>query len=400
MSALDQLVNFVLLVIILVSIGLVGGYVYLVKNKKFSKKIQKLNYNKFDRKDAIEFAKFDNIVSGNTMTGFNDSGMVVLENGNRFVASLEVEGFNYHTSSSGERTSCVLGMQSFLNVVKTPIQVRQSARKVDLTKRINHYKKILETCAYELMELDIDYQNTLSQAEVYLRNGDEESYKRYEDALFNMQGEITALTWKKDHSMMQIDYLELITEGGEMERYQCYLYDWTFDKMSFQTELTTEEIYQRALVELETKGNAYLSALAACNVSGRRLGSKEYLDLIRRHNKPITGETFTIDDVYNSSVTSLFVTSDSIEEAIKIHKEEQEYEALKNSILEEYSGDESLLEDSDFIDKEVQRLVDEKSIMHSNEEAHEKSQNSVFNVRTINNEVSMQKDEENVLLTF
>ncbi len=290
---------------------------YFLKIKKVRAKEELINYDSFERRDSREYVKFDTIVSGGIDGKHHDMGMIVTNNGTRFVSILSVTGYNFSSASAEERGASMRGYLSFLNTVKEPIQYRQSTKAVDLSERIEVHKNLLKDVSLKILNLDADYKELLAISEQYLNQPD--IYNAYATKLEKLQKDITTEAWLKSEIEIEIEYMESISgQGNDSSRVESYIIDWKYDPTVYTEEMTTEQIYVKAINELAAKASNLISALARCNCTARLLSAPEIVDIMRHHYSPLSADDTKIEDMLGTNYNSLFVTSDSL---VEIEKE-------------------------------------------------------------------------------
>jgi hypothetical protein len=220
--------------------------------------------------------------------------------------------------------------QAFFNVVEDAITFRQSVKGIDLSANVEEYEKIVKDLAARQMVLDADYQSTLAAAEAAAKE-DPDSFSFYEDHVKELQRTISSLNHQIDECNAIIGYMKAMMkdsgkQGGGQKSSQI-LFSYQFDPSQYSQELTKEQIYVKAQEALAAKARTYADALAFCHFRATRLTCRELILLIRKHNCPISGEDSRLEELLDSSYSSLFVSSDSLVEAQKDLIGEEEYEA-------------------------------------------------------------------------
>lgn len=332
-SVLTQLSSFIDIIIwgifiIFLIVG--GGGFYLIKVKKLSISAAKpeiIDYSKVKKEDSIEYVKFDDIISAESCEiGNSKKGVIVTDGGSRFVAGITVEGFDYDSASRAEQSQCINAMQSFINIINGPITFRQTTKKVDHSKKISECMKVKNDYIMQLAEAAAEYEDTLVAAKNYI--DDNEAFESFDNTLSGLQKKISVLEMKRDETERMLEFLNMQTNYGETDRQQSYIFEWKFSKLDLAVELNQEEIYKKAISELHTIGNNMISSLSGTNANARRMTANELMDAFRRHNQPLSGEEYAFEEVYETEVDTLYITSNSYEEKIKEIEAEQELKEL------------------------------------------------------------------------
>lgn len=310
MGMILDFLNFLLGLTVFVGIALIVVVVLMKKGKiKIRKNESEVDYTQIRRKDSRDYVKFDAIIGANEYTNTRaDDGIIVLDNGRRFVAGIEVKGFNFYNASAESQASTIGGMRKFIDILKSPIQYRQSTKKVDLTEKISYYEHKELLLLEEIDDLQVQLFQVLQKKERYVN--DEEAQEIYSENIESIQREITAKNWLLNECRTCHSYLTAQTNIGALERYQCYFYEWVFDPIMYSAnDLSREEIYEMAIGELENTGNIYIDSLRNCSVYGHRLSKKEIIGEMRSHNKPLSARDYPFEYFWENIHTKM-VTSD------------------------------------------------------------------------------------------
>lgn len=302
-----------------VSILLLGLGIYFLKIKKTKMKELDVDYNSFNRKDSLEYVRFDDI-----------QGMIIDKEHNRYISGIKCTGFDYADAESSEQLQAMRGYLSFLNLLdRRSIQFWQTARNVDLDDLINQYRSELEELQEKRFLLNLDYEGVREESEKYLDR--EAEYNIYYERLLKMQRELTSIGYQCEQLQAQINYMEAISgEKADPQQETCYIFDWTYNKMEFTVELDEGEVLAMARKQLCNMANSYMGALRGAGVKCAMLTDEELLAYLRRHMHPVSADVYKIDDVLKSAYDSLVVTSKSFEE-----KEEAVSAATIEDVLRE-----------------------------------------------------------------
>lgn len=333
MEMIESLIGYLYLVIAELLILLLIGVVFFFRKYTQRKnhpgtsatesETPHLDYSSFNRKDTVEFVKFDDIID------FRWGGAIVTDNGTRFVAGLQINGYDYDMASAEERFQSMSGMIRMTNVISGPLTVHQDAREVDLTENIHKceecihrlQKKIdaLQTNYHELKATIDDLSTGESEAlEHYLRQLEQNI--REQDAIAHMVSEQEAI--------MQ----ELINTSGSHvspTRRVFYLVDWMYDPANFASRaLDKSGIYKEARRRLYDKLNILANALSKCGVKAKRMSCEELLEAQYHHFHPYSSSKFRLEDVFGSSYFHLFTTLDDSEMHENIVREQEEIQRM------------------------------------------------------------------------
>lgn len=296
------LVGFVLLV--LFALVAIAG-IYFVKFYRVKVKEKMIDYDHFERKDAVEFIKMDDIYDN----------MIVM--GNRFIAGIRCIGVDYPYAEEEEKLQIMRGYLSFFNLIDhDTIQFRQTAKSVNLDELIHDYKEKLKKLREEQYIRSLDYEEIKKEAEQLEKHI--EDYELYYEKLKQMQREITSYGYQMNQLEAQVQYMESLTgESAEPERDTFYFFDWKYNPLEYTKELKKAEIYQKAERQLRNKASSYISALRHAGIKAHRMSGTELQAEIWRFTHPISANTYNPKTMINSNYHTTFVTSDSINEMEK-----------------------------------------------------------------------------------
>ena len=147
-----------------------------------------------------------------------------------------------------------------------------------------------------------------------------------------MQRELISFGYQSAQLQAQIDYMQSISgENADARREEMYIFDWSYSEMDFSSaDLSRQEIYLKAEIQLRAKAQAYITALRNCNVKARRMKGIELMEEIRRYTHPHSANKEKAEDILKSAYDSICVTSNSLRAM-----EEDVNHKIINEILEE-----------------------------------------------------------------
>lgn len=295
--------------VIVIAIAGILAY-YFVKVKKIASKEEHINYGSFRRKDAIEYIKFDDIVSIGAPDDKSSMGVMAL-GGNIFVGGIDVVGYNYRSASADERKSTMSNSIAFMNIIEDQIQMRQTCKAIDIEYNINIQEGKIKDLNRELLELDTDYQATVELAENYL--DDPDAYGAVANRLKILQKTITSKRWQYEEAREVLVYMRQVSSASNnTKRINQIMFSYEYNPNDYMEELSSNEIRIKAIQELSIRAEAYSAALENCGCSCRPLTVYELTELNRRHCHPKTADKVKISDLLNSSYSALYITSDSL----------------------------------------------------------------------------------------
>lgn len=371
MGMINQIIHYVNVVgTSLIIAGLIGCAVvfYFLKVKKIAAREEHVDTTGFSKRDAASYVPIKDVLYKD---GLDSEGIIAVTD-TLFVGGISVRGFDYPSASRQEKVDAQVNSQAFFNVVEDAVTFRQSVKGTDLSAVTEEYERVIKDLARQLMELDAEYRSTLAAAEGATAE-DPSLLSAYEERLGQLQGQITAKNHQIDECRALVGYMNAMTkdsgrqtDGGGQKQSQI-IFSYEFDPSQYSQELTKEQIYLKAQEALAAKARTYADALAFCHFRATRLTCRELILLIKKHNCPISGEDSRLEDLLNSSYSSLFVSSDSLVEAQKELIGEKEYEERLARYEEELQQaiERQRLE----MEAEAARLSEESSV-RAEEEMH------------------------------
>ena len=194
-----HMVGICTIVAVLLALGVIW---YFLKVKKIAAKEENIDRSHFKREDSISYVPFKDILYKGDL---DEEGIIALTD-TLFVGGISVKGFDYGSASAAERVDAQVNSVSFFNVIEEPVAFRGTVKANDLSINIEEYEEVVKRLAVELMELDADYQTTLSMGEDYI--DDPETYQYYADRLKELQREISAKNHMLDECNAVIHYMK------------------------------------------------------------------------------------------------------------------------------------------------------------------------------------------------
>lgn len=312
----------------IIALILVGGLAfYLIKVKKVGAKQEKIDYSAFQRVDATEYVKFDDIVSVGGSGDTSGMGMVDL-GGNVFVAGINVVGYNYRSAAAEMRKATMANSIGFFNVVEQPIQLRQTVKSVDIEHNISIQTEIVKNLNRELLAMDAEYEDTKEAAARAAEDTESDAFEILENSLKKMQKSIRSKQWFYEEALEVLNYLKRLSGvTANSKKINHIMFSYVFNANEYIEELDENEIRVKAITALANKAEEYSSVLENCGCTCNVLTAKDLTELMRRHLHPVTADAVKLEDLLNSSYTALYVTSDSIYELEKERQGDEKFAA-------------------------------------------------------------------------
>lgn len=305
-NMLDKMTNIVLIggLLIILALVIFIAFYFINKNNTKGKAVNDEPTTLLKREDSTSYVPMDTI----------KDDMIVTDNGYRFIGMIRCSGFDFYTSNASEQAGTMGGYLGFIKSIDNKITYRQFFRTVDMSHTIKMYKEAQDRINSELFNATEDFKQVEEEFKK-VKNIDIEKAERLLDELERLKKKTESLAWREYHMRDQIAYIGRISgKNSEPEAIETYVYEWVYDAREFAKPLTKEEIYTKALVELDAKTRNMIIALSKCNVKAYRLNTSEIIEICRAYYKPISAEQFKMADIENSSFYEDIITSDSMEE--------------------------------------------------------------------------------------
>ena len=205
----------------------------------------------------IDFMDFEKI----------EDNMILQKNG-KFLMVIECQGINYDLMSEMEKVSVEQGFLSFLNTLRTPIQIYVQTRTVNLERSIDNYKIKLEEIEKKYNTIQLEYETLLRNESASKKDIDKMKYEILKQKNLKEYTEDIIRDVKRqslNQSILSKKYYVIV---------HCY-----------QSEISTgdynkDEIRSMAFSELYTRARNIINSLFACQVSGKILNSDELVELL------------------------------------------------------------------------------------------------------------------------
>lgn len=307
---IDKLYNIalVVLIILLIAAAFCIVFVFLSKRNRSRKITEDLvDYSQLDRYDSADYLKLEDI----------RDKMVITDNGNRFIAVIKAQGYDFYSAPEAEQGATAAGFMAFVGTIDKPMTYRQSSKIMDTEDMRNMYSDSLAKVQEKLFHAIEDRRDIVVAMK---QNADmtEDEVRTYESELGELQNKIDALQWREFHIQDQIAYIDHYSGDGVMpDEEETWIVEWEYDPMNFARDLTKEEIYQRAQQELEAICSAKIHGLSNSGVKGKRCSTEELIEMNRRYSAPISAGRYKLKDILNSTFFEDINTSTDAQEMMQ-----------------------------------------------------------------------------------
>lgn len=298
MDSIIMGLNIMLIVLVVIIIGLIVAYYFLVYKSKVNteerdkaKEIKTANkeFNGIPRKTTDKILDFDEI----------KDDMLIRKNGQQYIMVIQCKGINYDLLSEEEKESVERGFVEFLNTIRFPIQLYVQTRSLNLRKTIDAYKEKVNVIADEIKSLQ-------KQRAEYLRTGNQ---KQVQMTDFEIRRKENVLEYGQDIS----NYI------GRMSFNQNVLQQKTYVVVSyFKSELgnianySKDEIINMVFTELYTRAETLIRSLGSAQVSGRILDSEELTELLYIAYNRDEEQIYQLDRALDAQYDALYSTSKDV----------------------------------------------------------------------------------------
>lgn len=330
---IDIIANFLIVaIIILVVIGSIAAvFFYRYYKMKRREKLSDLSvdYSQLKRNNALDYLKFEDI----------RDGMIVSENGTLFTAVISCRGFEYESAHVAERVGCQNGYRGFINTIDIPITYRQYCTDVNLSGTCEMYKAAYEEVEEKLFFLNEDFESAKKTMETMERQYGEGAIKNPDyiqivDVLEDMRKQLENLKWRRFHLLDQLEYAkQLQGRKSDPTFHETYIVDWKYVASNFPVDLSTEEIYARAIDELYSLTTTKIKALSGAGVRARRCSTKELIEMCRRHFNPVSSNYDHLDEEEKKSFFNEIVTTSKKDDLVK-----EQHESMVLDLMEAASN--------------------------------------------------------------
>lgn len=343
MVFIDQITHylniFLYISLIIMAIAAAIWFYYKKYRKPNNTKEDLVDYSTLNRKNSVDYIKQDDI----------KDNMIILENNRRFIGVLRCRGYNFYSAQIDEQAATITNFLAFTNTINRPISYRQYCKAVDMEDTLKMYEEAhlkVQDELFSLVEELKDIQVTLKNLNMM------ESYqvKLFQETEEELISKIKALEFREFHLKSQMNYIENISgDNVEPEINETWVFDWRFDSDLFSVELSEEEIYKRAIQELNAIAKAKIHSLSMCNVKSARCSTEELIEMYRRYSSPKSADRYKLKDIVSSSyfddITSSNDPVEQIENAEVVKSEEEELRKAEQNLKDQKSlNDEAKIE--------------------------------------------------------
>lgn len=293
------------------------------KNSNQAKKTNLITRDGKEIDSIYKFMEFDSITDN----------MIIRKNREQFIMVIECKGINYDLLSNDEKSAVELGFISFLNTIRTPIQLYVQTRKLDMSNLLNSYSRRTDAMLEEVRKID-------AQIQLAKQNGNDELVKK--------------LSFDRKRKMNIVEYSESIEEyTNKINDSQYMLQQKTYIIVSYYASEIGEtkkysdiELNDLVFSELFTRTQTILNALTSSEITGKVLNSEELAELLYVAYNRESSDTYTLKNALDAQYDRLYSTAKDVLETRKQELRKQiETEAMKLATNSITKADEQLREE-------------------------------------------------------
>ena len=294
--------------------------------EKSNNQIKKTNLITRDGKeiDSIyKFMEFDSITDN----------MIIRKNREQFIMVIECKGINYDLLSNDEKSAVELGFISFLNTIRTPIQLYVQTRKLDMRNLLSSYSKRTDAMLEEVRKID-------AQIQLARQNGNEELTKRL---LFDRKRKMNIVEYSESIE----EYTNKINDSQYMLQQKTYIVVSYYASEIGETKKYSDiELNDLVFSELFTRTQTIVNALTSSEITGKVLNSEELAELLYVAYNRESSDTYTLKNALDAQYDRLYSTAKDVLETRKQELRKQiETEAMKLATNSITKADEQLREE-------------------------------------------------------
>ena len=315
---------------------LIGAVVWVIISSKVKKESQKNEEDETRTKTVQKNVKTENPYKKNPNANVNkddifnfmsfdkiEDNMIIQDSGRKYNAIIKCKGINYNLMSEVEQLSVEEGFITFLNTLKSPIQLYVQANNINLKDSIAKYNNNMKELENEYEDLSAQYTMLVNSLEAT-----DEEIAEVEEKRSSIQNVL-----EYGHDIVR--YVERLALNKAMLQRNFYIVvSYYSSELTLGSEFKKDEIADMCYTELFTRVQNIQSALLACSVSSEILGSNDLAELLYSAYNRDDENYINVRQALDSGFHRLYSTSeDAIQKKhdrlIQTMKEEAEYKAIE-----------------------------------------------------------------------
>ena len=293
------------------------------KNSNQAKKTNLITRDGKEIDSIYKFMEFDSITDN----------MIIRKNREQFIMVIECKGINYDLLSNDEKSAVELGFISFLNTIRTPIQLYVQTRKLDMRNLLSSYSKRTDAMLEEVRKID-------AQIQLARQNGNEELTKRL---LFDRKRKMNIVEYSESIE----EYTNKINDSQYMLQQKTYIIvSYYANEIGDTKKYSDVELNDLVFSELFTRTQTIVNALTSSEITGKVLNSEELAELLYVAYNRESSDTYTLKNALDAQYDRLYSTAKDVLETRKQELRKQiETEAMKLATNSITKADEQLREE-------------------------------------------------------
>lgn len=312
-----------------------------------SKIIGEKNNNQIKRTNLItrDGKEIDSIYKFMEFDSITDN-MIIRKNREQFIMVIECKGINYDLLSNDEKSAVELGFISFLNTIRTPIQLYVQTRKLDMRNLLSSYSKRTDAMLEEVRKID-------AQIQLARQNGNEELTKRL---LFDRKRKMNIVEYSESIE----EYTNKINDSQYMLQQKTYIIvSYYANEIGDTKKYSDLELNDLVFSELFTRTQTIVNALTSSEITGKVLNSEELAELLYVAYNRESSDTYTLKNALDAQYDRLYSTAKDVLETRKQELKKQiEKEAIKLATNSITKADEQLREERKIKATEIRKKAE------------------------------------------
>lgn len=299
-SQITNLLTILLTVFIVILFILIFLFIVIsIKNKKMKKEDKVSTENKRQegtKKTAVssrniyDFMEFEDV----------QDNMIIQKENFKYIMVVECQGVNYDLMSGLEKNGVEEGFLQFLNTLRHPVQLYIQTRTVNLEQSISTYKGKVSEIEADLFKKRQEYMAIKDNPNI----PKEEKQK----AFYSVVKQNNLYEYGKDI----IEDTERMSLNKNILNKKYYVVIPYYPTDLGDNKFDSYEIKNIAFSELYTRAQAVIRTLAACDVKGKILNSKELIELLYVAYNRDHEEDFNLDRAIQAQYDKLYSTSEDV----------------------------------------------------------------------------------------
>lgn len=297
-NIIDWIVYAIMAIIVIVG----GGYVYLKKKGYFRKKKRnEEDYTDSKYADIREFFSIDDI----------KEDMIITDGHRRFIAGVKTSGVNYFNGTMRERGRIINSHIENVNTIDNPQKLFVQATEDNIEPYIEEFEKNRDRYLKQAGDLKVEVQQlyrTLEEVKV-------DDMKAKEMVVAEIQKKekmLDNIDWIVRRNETKEHYVKATASTEKRDKYESYVIaEYFHDDLAFGVDLEKEEIFQKAIKDLDIKIKAITRGYARSGVECTRLTGLECAQLLRTTFNPLDGDVYKVEQLLNSDMYVYAATADN-----------------------------------------------------------------------------------------